>query len=279
VVKLLSICFLFIVILFPVEKAVSDTLIIDGSTGVKPLVKALVKEYEIKYKKTKRFPKIQIGKGLKPSDRILALKDNKIDIAMASHGIDIQKTSKAGLKVHPIAKVAVVIGVNHTVNIDAITHQQLCDVYRGKIANWQYLGGSNMTIIPLLRPFNEVDTEVVSAHVPCFSPSDFSKNIRSIQKSGKMARMLSHTRGAVGMTTLIRVAQSHGAIKAMAINNIKPEPENLLNGSYPLSRDLFLITESQPKAEVAAFLAFVNSVQGAEIITANHAVPIELGHE
>src|SRR5688572_33251573 len=73
----------------PVAQAQTETIVIDGSTGVAPLVEALAKAY----REQNPGATIEIGKGLGTKARIQALSEGKIDIAMASHGIDI-----AGIK-------------------------------------------------------------------------------------------------------------------------------------------------------------------------------------
>ncbi len=247
----------------------TGNIVVNGSTGVAPLVKSLAATYQEMNQNTY----IQVDSGLNPQARIEALIDGKIDMAMASHGIDIQRISQHGLKVHRIAKVAVVIGVNHSVNVNSISSNQLCDIYGGKIVNWQSLGGSAISVNPFIRPFSEVDAEVVSSHVPCFAQLQFSPQVQIKEKSGQMAKAIANTPGAIGMTTLVRVAQSNHKIIALALNGFEPDTANLHSGDYPLSRDLFLITASQPPAEVSLFLHFIRSDFGAEIIRSNSAIP------
>lgn len=265
--RLLSLLMVFTLV--HVITVTAHEIVIDGSTGVKPLVTSLANTYR------ELQPKIQIeiGAGLDPQARIQALTHKKIEIAMASHGIDSQQISKLGLQVHRIAKIAVVIGVHHSIDVPSISHQQLCDIYSGKINNWKNLGGESGPIIPLVRPKSEVDTEVVIEHVPCFAELHIAADIQVKNKSGQMATALAQTSGAIGMTTLVRVAQSNQHIIPLALNGIPPIPNNLMSGVYPLSREVFLITASQPSPTVEKFLAFVRSELGANIIRANNAVP------
>jgi phosphate transport system substrate-binding protein len=249
----------------------SDAIAIDGSTGVKPLIEALA----VEYMKTKPSADVIVGAGLKPNERIDALVSDRIQVAMASHGIEREQLARFGLKLHPIASVAVVIGVHQDVNLSSISHQQLCDIYSGKTLNWRTLTGDDLLIDPFIRPFDEVDSEVVVANIPCFAQITLAKHVQLKKKSGQMARALSDSSGSIGMTTLIRVAQSNNKIKALAINKVKPDRANLLSGHYALTRELFLITSAQPKTEVSQFLAFIRSEQGSKVIIANYAIPVE----
>ncbi|WP_448556686.1 substrate-binding domain-containing protein [Thalassotalea montiporae] len=267
----LALCLFFLAFAsFAAHSKNNEALVIDGSTGVKPLVEALVQQYI----RSANAANIQIGKGLSPKKRIAALTSNTIDIAMASHGFDQSHLAQLNLRVHPLAKVAVVMGVNHTVKVDSISEQQLCAIYSGSVTNWQQLGGADIAITPFIRPANEVDTEVFLAKVPCFAQLTLAKNIQIKKKSGQMARAIANKRGAIGMTTLVRVSQCDNKIAPIGINGIFPTTDNVLNNTYGLTRNLYLITSDKPKERVKSFLRFVRSEQGAEVIKANHAVPL-----
>ncbi|HJS30374.1 MAG TPA: phosphate ABC transporter substrate-binding protein, partial [Alphaproteobacteria bacterium] len=64
-----------------------ETIKVDGSTGVAPLVAALAKAYQA------RAPSvvIEIGGGLNAKERIEALSAGKIAIATASHGLKVDE--------------------------------------------------------------------------------------------------------------------------------------------------------------------------------------------
>lgn len=248
----------------------ADMLKIDGSTGVKPLVKALAAGFQ----QQSSAAEIQLGSGLKPKARISALLGHDIDIAMASHGIDVHQITKQGLQVHHFAKMAVVMAVNHDVNITHISHQQLCDIYLGKLKNWQDLGMTDLAITPFIRPFTEVDAEVFRNQISCFGRLTIPMEIKLMNKSGAMARAIANSSGAIGMTTMVRVAQSAGKMKAIAINKVSPDVENMQSGAYPFARDSFLITHENPAESVMQFLAYIKSEQGAAVIIANNAVPV-----
>lgn len=268
VVLLTAIC---VVCFTPEANAMNEeTIIIDGSTGVRPLVVALTDRYEAQDNTDVAF---EVGDGMNPERRIKALANGDIDIAMASHGIDIDKITKLGLVVYQFAKVAVVIGVNENTSIATISHQDLCDIYNGRFTHWRSLGSNTETITPLIRPHSEVDTEVVMKHIPCFSSLDIAPTIIEFEKSGQMARALAQTPGAIGITTMVRVAQSHGKISALALNGVVPSVDNVLDGSYSLTRNMYLITQAVPTPKITDFLAFLTSDEGKQVIIDNNAVP------
>lgn len=247
-----------------------DRISIDGSTGVAPLVAALVKVYQGQ----NPLVSIDIGKGLGTKARIDALNEGKIDIAMASHGLNVAQIEKQGMVVHEIAKVAVVFGLNEEVSVSSLTHAQICDIYAGKVTNWKQLGGADLVIVPMTRPDSEVDTEVVREKIPCLTKLQMPEAVKVMPKAGEMAQALAATKGALGMTTMTVVEQSNGQIKAASLQGIVPTAENVQRKTYMLTRDSFLVVKAPPQAVVSRFLDFVRGAAGAKIISANGAVPV-----
>ena len=144
-------------LLFPAAVSAQDALRIDGSSGVKPLAKALGKAFA----KSPGGMAVEVGKGLGTKARLMALEEGQIDIATASHGADPAALAERGMTVHTIAKIAVVFGVNSGISVDNLTGAQICDIYSGKLTNWKTFGGLDLVIQPRTRPDKEVDRKSV----------------------------------------------------------------------------------------------------------------------
>src|SRR5688572_6417397 len=80
----------------------------DGSAGVAPLVTALAAEYRAR----NPHATLDIATGLSSSARLQAVADGRIDVAMASHVIDVAAIRARGLDVHEIARTPVVFAVH-----------------------------------------------------------------------------------------------------------------------------------------------------------------------
>jgi phosphate transport system substrate-binding protein len=254
-----------------VQAHAAEKILIDGSTGVTPLVAALAKAYQEQNPGTA----IEIGKGLGTKARIEALSTGKIDIAMASHGLKIDDIKRQGMAVHEIGKVAVVFGVNASVPATDLTDRQICDIYMLKAKNWREFGPSDLPIVPVTRPDSEVDAIVVRENIGCLKNLQMPEAVKVAPKSGEMAKELASTRGAVGMTTMTVVEQSGGRIKPVSLRGIAPVASNVQNKTYVLTRDSFLVTKATPSPAVAGFLDFVRSAAGEKVIIANGAVPVK----
>ena len=249
----------------------TERIIIDGSTGGMPLAAALAKAFQ------ERNPNvtIEIGKGLGTRPRIQALAEGKIDIALASHGLNIGEITRQGMAVHEIANVAVVFGVNSTVPLVNLTDQWICDVYAGKISNWKALGGPEMQIAARTRPDSEVDTEVVRDNIACLKDLKMPEAVKVMPTAGNMATELASAAGAIGMTTMTVVEQSQGKIKALSINGIDPSAQNVERKAYQLVRESYFVIKTPASPAVARFLEFSRGALGHAVISANGAIAVK----
>jgi phosphate transport system substrate-binding protein len=246
-----------------------NRIVIDGSTGVMPLATSLAKAYQ------ERSPDvtIEMGKGLGTKARLQALVEGKVDIALASHGLEATEVSRQGMAAHEIARMAVVFGVNAAVPVVNVTDQQICDVYSGKVSNWKALGGPDMELAARTRPDSEVDAEVMRANVACLKNLSMPASVKVMQRSGDMAKELATTAGAMGITTMTVVEQSQGKIRPLSVNGVAPSRENVAGNTYPLVRQSFFVVKAPPPPAVAKFLEFTRSPAGDKVISANGALP------
>ena len=256
---------------FGAHAQTTERIVIDGSTGGMPLAAALAKAFQ------ERNPgvSVDIGKGLGTKARVSALAEGKIDIALASHGLDIGEITRQGMAVYEIANVAVVFGVNATVPVLDLTTLQICDVYAGKTSTWKALGGPEMEIAVRTRPESEVDTEVVRDHIACLKDLKFPGVVKVMPRAGDMAAELATAAGAIGMTTMTVVEQSQGKIRALSINGMEPSPQNVERKAYRLVRESFFVIKTPASPALARFLEFTRGPMGHTVIVANGAIAVK----
>jgi phosphate transport system substrate-binding protein len=247
-----------------------EKIVLDGSTGMLPLAKALVTAYQ----QQSSDPQAEIGKGLGTGARLQALAEGKIQIALASHGIPPEEVQKGNLNVIEVAKGAIVFAVNASVPITNLTEAQVCDIYSGKVRSWQPLGGPDSPIAVLTRPPTEVDPEVIRAKVGCFKELKEVETAKVMARGGDMAKGLAETPHAIGMTSMTVVEQSGGKVKALTLNGVAPTAEQVKSGRYVLTRDFLFVIRGEPTPPIKQFLDFVLSPDGDRVILANGAVPL-----
>ena len=248
----------------------ADKVVLDGSSGMLPLARALATAYQQK----SSDPLLEIGDGLGTGARLRALADDKIHIALASHGIKPEDVQKGKLKVIGIAKGAIVFAVNASVPLTDVSEAQVCDIYSGKVRDWQSVGGTNNPIIVFTRPPTEVDPEVIREKIGCFKELKEADTVKVMARGGDMAKGLTETTHAIGMTSMTVAEQSGGKVKALTVNHVDPTAENVKSGRYFLTRDFLFVIKGEPTLPIKKFLDFVLSPEGDRVILANGAVPL-----
>ena len=252
-------------------RAQIQRIAIDGSTGVMPLAASLAKAFEERNPATR----VEMGTGLGTKARIVALSEGKIDIALASHGLDLAELARQGMAAHEIARVPVVFGVNADVPVTNLSERQICDIYAGEARTWKSLGGPDLPIAARTRPDSEVDAEVARASIGCLKAIAMPEGVKVMAKGGDMARELAATQGSIGMTTMTVVEQSQGRIRALSLGGVAPTPEEIDRKAYRLVRQSFLVVRSPAPPAVARIVEFARGPAGAAVITANGAIPVK----
>ncbi|HSH91806.1 MAG TPA: phosphate ABC transporter substrate-binding protein [Ramlibacter sp.] len=247
-----------------------ERIILDGSTGMIPLAKAVAQVYQQKSPDNRA----EVGQGLGTSARLKAVADGSIHIALASHGVTKADLEKNGLRSIDVAKGAIVFAVHASVPLGDISEQQVCDLFSGRTANWKGLNGPDAAVVVLTRPPVEVDPEVIRAKVACFKDLKEVDSARVMARGGDMAKGLAETPHAIGMTSMTVVEQSGGKLRALALNGIAPSAENVKAGRYFLTRDFLFVVKAAPSPSVARFLDFVMSAHGDAVITGSGAIPL-----
>ena len=245
-------------------------VVLDGSSGMLPLARALVAEYELRG----TSDRISVGTGLGTAARLPALKDGKVDVVLASHGLDPEAVRERNLRVLEVARGAIVFAVNRNVDVSSITEAQVCDVYSGRSVDWSALSPSAAPIAVFSRPPSEVDPETIRAKVSCFKDLKAGDAVKTVASSQDMAKALTDTPHSIGMTSMTVAEQSAGRVKALSLAGVAPTAENVKSGRYPLTRDFLFVLNAQPSPSVQRFLDFVMSAEGDEVIIRNGAVPL-----
>jgi len=246
---------------------VAQSITIDGSTGMLPLATELVQAFKAKNASTP----VMLGRGSPSLAAMRDVADGKIAIGLSSDPAG-EAEQAAGLQSIEIARTAVVFATHPGVNVKGLTSEQACNVYSGKIKNWRDVGGPALSIVPLTRPAASFEPTLIRKYISCFNEA---RDIVSIPKAGDMAKALATNNGAIGMTNATFVAESHGAIRALAWNGNVPTIENIQTGSYPMVRRFYFVVKGTPSGTVSQFVAFVKNADGQKIITATKAVPVK----
>ncbi len=248
----------------------AEALRIDGSTTVGPIADAFVEYFK------SIDPKLEITvKKTGSGDGAAALIDSRCDIATMSRFMKDDEFAKAvGNKVLPVAWTVAMDGVCVVVHpsnpVKKLTSEQVRDIYTGKITNWSQVGGPSMPIVVISRDTSSGTYETFETLIMKKQP--MASGVEYVNANPQAQARVKTTQGAVAYVGLGFLE----GVKALSIDGVMPSRQTVANGTYPLSRPLFMFTNGFPKlgSAVYRFVTFYLSEKGQELIEAKGYVPL-----
>jgi phosphate transport system substrate-binding protein len=248
----------------------AGNIVIKGSTTVLPIAQKVAEAY------MKQNPDVKISiSGGGSGNGIKALIDGSTDIADSSRFIKPQEVKLAVDKGRYPVPFAVaydcIVPVVHPSNsLKNITMAQLKDIYMGKIKNWKEIGGPDMPVVVISRDTSSGTYEVW--HEKVMKKERVFPGALLQASNGAIVQAVSKNKNAVGYIGLGYMTDS---VKGLSVNNIKGSAETTLNGTYPVSRPLYMFTPGWPKGDVLKFINFVmNPEKGQKYVSDVGYVPL-----
>ncbi|SPD73101.1 Phosphate binding protein [uncultured Desulfobacterium sp.] len=258
------------VLSFAVQTATAGSLVINGSTTVLPIAQKIAEAY------MKQNPDVKISiSGGGSGEGIKALVDGTTDIANSSRFMKDEEVKLAmGKNIYPvpfaIAYDCIVPVVHPTNTLSNITMEQLKDIYMGNVRNWNEIGGTDGPIVIISRDTSSGTYEVWEEKV--MKKERVSPRALLQASNGAIAQAVSKNKNAIGY---IGIGYINKEIKPLSVNGIKGSVETTLNGTFPVSRPLFMFTPGWPKGDALNFINFVlNPGKGQKYISEAGFVPL-----
>jgi phosphate transport system substrate-binding protein len=188
---------------------------------------------------------------------IKALIDGSTDIADSSRFIKDKEVKLAVEKGQYPVPFAVaydcIVPVVHPSNsVGNLTMEQLKAIYKGEIKNWKDMGGPDSPIVVISRDTSSGTYEVW--HNKVMKKERVFPGALLQASNGAIVQAVSKNKNAMGYIGLGYMDES---VKPLTVNGIKGSEETTLNGTYPISRPLFMFTNGWPTGDTLNFINFV----------------------
>jgi phosphate transport system substrate-binding protein len=232
----------------------AGNLVINGSTTVLPIAQLAVEAF------MKENPDVKISlSGGGSSNGIKALIDNSTDIANASRFIKDKEVAMAVEKgVYPVPFAVAydsIIPVVHPSNpMTDITLEQLKGIFTGSIKNFKELGGPDLEIVMVSRDTSSGTYETWEEKV--LNKERVSPAAQVMASNGAVAQAVSKNKYAIGY---IGIGYLNAEVRALTVNGVEGTEKTTLDGSFPISRPLFMFTNGWPTGDTLSFINFMLS--------------------
>lgn len=242
-------------------KTVEKTIENKGSDTLVNLALAWAEEY------MREHPEVRISvTGGGSGTGIASLMNGTADIANASRDMKSEEIRAAKVNgITPVefvvARDAIAVVVNPSNPVSRLTMQQISDIYTGKITNWRELGGENRPIVLLSRESNSGTYVYVLENVIRMgdprSKLLFSPDTLLMPSSEGISTEVRQNPNAVGYDGLGYVTPDQKVLavaRGAGTPYVLPSIATVNDGSYPISRPLYMYTAGEPGGQVKSFL-------------------------
>jgi phosphate transport system substrate-binding protein len=233
-----------------------------------------------------KYPDVRISvTGGGSGTGIAAMLNHTVDIANASREMspeEIAAAKKNGIAPveFVVARDAIAVVVNPSNPVDQLTLQQISDIYTGKITNWRQVGGENRPIVLLSRESNSgTYVYFLENVIRMGKKSDllFSPDTLLMPSSEGISNEVRHNPNTIGYDGLGYVTPDQKVIAIAHDANgpyVLPAAKTVDDGSYPISRPLYMYTPGQPSGEILTYLNWIRS-DGQTLVAQLGFVPLK----
>ena len=200
---------------------------------------------------------------------IAALINGTVQLANASRemkGEEIKAAKANGIDPVElvVARDAIAVVVNPENPVQGLTMQQISDIYTGKITNWRQVGGLDGPIVLLSRECNSgTYVYLLENVIRMGDPKSkllFSPETLLMPSSEGISTEIRQNPNALGYDGLGYVTPDQ---KVLAVardaggSYVLPSVATVNDGSYPISRPLYMYVAGEPSGQVKVYLDWV----------------------
>jgi len=212
---------------------------------------------------------------------IAAMINGTVDVANASRAMKPEEIAAAQANgITPVefvvARDAIAIVVHPSNPVDGLTLRQISDIYTGEITNWSQVGGEDRPIVLLSRESNSGTYVYFLENVIRLGDKEsdllFSPDTLLMPSSEGISAEVRQNPNSIGYDGLGYVTPDQKMLivaRDAGGTYVLPAVETVNDGSYPISRPLYMYTAGEPAGEVKEYLDW--------ILSAGQVLVLELG--
>ena len=247
------------------QAGLSGQIQIAGSTTVQPLAEVLAEAF------ISDNPDVTIEiQGGGSSVGVTSAGEGTVDIGNASRNVKESEFEEfPELIVHTIAFDGIAIVTNSDLELPSLSIEQVKAIFAGEITNYSELGGLAAEIVVVSREegsgtraaFEELVMETGDEEAM------ISENAILQQSNGQVRTTVSTTPNTIGYLSFGFLDES---VNTIAIDGVDPTVANVKSGDYAIFRPLNMLNNSEPNELAQAFLDFILSDLGQEIVSEDY---------
>lgn len=246
------------------EASLKGNIQVVGSTSVTPVAQKLAEAFSSK----ETGVKIDV-QGVGSTAGVKATNDGTAGIGMASR--NLKTTEKEwGIDEYVIAYDGITVVVHPSNGASDLTAAQITDIFKGEITNWKDVGGIDKEILVVSREAGSGTRGAFEDIMKLKEKNADGKKVSVVKKDALIAKgngavkaNIASKEYSIGYISLSYLDES---VKGLYVDGVEPTIPNIKAEKYPVYRPFLMLTKGEVKPEVKAFLDFILSDDGQEIV-------------
>jgi phosphate transport system substrate-binding protein len=251
----------------PATPKQKQTIKISGSTTVLPIVQKAADQYMTAHPEAD----IQVSGGGSGAG-IQAIGAKTVDIGMSSREVTRDEMVKnPAFVVTPVAQDGIAIVVNPVNTAQYLTLDQIRNIYLGKITKWTEITGAEVpgtnNQIVIIGRDSASGTRVYFDETILLKATPVNKMLEK-NSNGAVLQTVAQTPGSIGYVSIGFVSSDVRALPVWynAQKIVAPTLDNVKTKTYPVSRDLYIITNGPASGLASDFIKYILSPEGQKIV-------------
>ena len=250
------------------RSASSQSLVVTGSSTVAPLIADLAKQFE------ERRPGTRVDVQTGGSSRgISDVRQGLAGIGMVSRALG---EAEADLSGHMLALDGVALIVHASNPLVDLSREQVIGIYAGRIRDWSEAGGTAGPITVVHKADGRSTQDVFLGHF-AMDPADVRASV-VIGDNEQGVKSVAGNPGAIGYVSIGAAeasAELGVPVKLIALDGHPATSRAVAQGSFPLVRELNLVTLGELSPLATDFIEYARSADAREFIEAHYFVAFD----
>jgi phosphate transport system substrate-binding protein len=241
-------------------------LTITGASTAAPLVAEIAKRFESE----NRGVRIDVQTG-GSSRGVNDARAGTSDIGMVSRALNKEEQD---LKSFLIANDGMSIILHKTNPVQSLTREQIIDIYTGKITNWKEVGGKDLKITVVNKAEGRSTLELFLAFFKLNNRDIKAQVVIGDNQQG--VKKVVGNPGAIGYVSIGTAefeAENGLPLKLLPLGGVSATTANVSNGSFPLSRQINLVSKTEPQGLAKTFIDYARSSAVTDLVKEQYFVP------
>lgn len=229
-----------------------STITLSGSSTVAPVAMELARRFEASHSGVR----IDIESG-GSARGVSDVRERRVRIGMVSRALRADESDLTG---HLLAYDGIGVIVRADNQLSGLSRAQLRAIYIGHTRSWRELGGEDRPIVVVHKAAGRSTHELFLQYLGLNDASVRPSVVIGDNEQG--IKSVASLPGAIGYVSIGAAAwaiESGADVRLLPMEGIEPTVERVRDGSWPIRRELNLITRGVAEGGVLDFIAFCQS--------------------